>query len=352
MMRWPLRLTRILLRAALAAAFCANAVTTASAGADDFTNIFEALREADLRVQRIGERLAIASAALCRVRQPALGLALHGPDQYLGDAQAAAIRHFRFETAIGISGVVSGGAGAAAGLLADDSIVRIADTPVESPKAERADTAETARLAAFDRFVAGLAPSEPLMMSVRRQGRDIRAILKPRPACRARFEQRAADDIEASADGVLVQISSRLVGELDDSGIAVLLAHELAHNALEHRRRLDAAGVQRGLLAGFGRNVGLFRQTEIEADILSVYLLARAGYDPAIAPRFWRDFGPKHAGGLRFRTHPGWRDRAATMEAELPKVAASMRTGAEPAIIASRERPLDGDWEALLIRAR
>src|SRR3546814_10543788 len=62
--------------------------------------------------------------------------------------------------------------------------------------------------------------------------------------------------------------------------VAAPIAHELAHNILRHRERLEAKGVNYGLLSGIGRNVGYFRQTELEADILSVSLLANANYDP------------------------------------------------------------------------
>ncbi|WP_325282141.1 M48 family metallopeptidase [Sphingomonas sp.] len=331
------------------------AALLASVGAappeDEYTATFEALRAADVRLQRIGEGLATANVALCHRRQPALGIALHGPDQYLGDAKAAAIAHFSFSTDLGIAGTVPNGAAERAGLAADDSIISIAGRRIETLERSREDTAETARLAAFDRFVASLPDAAPLTIEFRRANTSLSREVTPHPACRARFEQRAADDVDVSADGVLVQISSRLLGELDDNGVAVLLAHELAHNVLDHRRRLDEAGVSRGLFAGFGRNVGLFRQTEVEADILAVHLLARAGYDPGLGARFWQGFGPRYASGLRLRTHPAWRDRVATMTAEAPRAAAALAAGEMPALIATRDQPLDGDWQSLLIEA-
>src|SRR3546814_7590243 len=64
--------------------------------------------------------------------------------------------------------------------------------------------------------------------------------------------------------------------------VAAPIAHELAHNILRQRERLEAKGVNYGLLSGIGRNVGYFRQTELEADILSVSLPANAHYDPHI----------------------------------------------------------------------
>lgn len=339
-------------RARLRGLLCASAIALTSIGAapqhDGYAATFEALRAADTRLQRIGERLAIANARFCRALQPAIGLALHSPDQYLGDANAAAVAHFGFASAIGVAGVVPGSAGQRAGIQPGDSIVRINGRSVDQLVALPSDTRATSRLAALHRFLADRPAGTPIDLMVRRAGRDVAARLAPRPACRARFEQTDSQDVDASADGTLVQISSRLLGELEDEGVAVLLAHELAHNALEHRRRLDEAGVRRGILSGFGRSVGLFRQTEVEADILAVHLLAGAGYDPAIAPRFWRGFGARYAGGIRSRTHPAWRDRVATMEAELPRVAA----GAVPGPVETRDRPLDGNWQALLIRAR
>ena len=40
------------------------------------------------------------------------------------------------------------------------------------------------------------------------------------------------------------------------------------------------------------------RRTEREADRLMPWLLANAGYDPAAAARFWRQWGKKHDAGL------------------------------------------------------
>ena len=111
---------------------------------------------------------------------------------------------------------------------------------------------------------------------------------------------------------------------------AAAVAHELAHNILGHRARLDAAGVDRGLLQQFGRNARLFKQTEIEADRLSPWLMANAGYDPRAAVRFWTAFGQR-AGRplLQAGTHPRWQDRAASIEREVRAIDAQ-RAAAQP----------------------
>ena len=118
---------------------------------------------------------------------------------------------------------------------------------------------------------------------------------------------------------------------------------------LRHRERLEAVGVSFGMLAGLGRNVRYFRETELEADILSVALLANAGYAPEAAVRFWRDFGPKHTGGvLRSRSHPAWRDRVATLENAIAMLGTEHPV--RPAILGNRNGPLEGNWQALITR--
>ncbi len=123
----------------------------------------------------------------------------------------------------------------------------------------------------------------------------------------------------ARSDGRVLQISYGLASELDDSELAVVVAHELAHVVLEHRRRLSEAGVVGGLLGEFGRNRRLTRTVETEADRLSAHLLANAGYDPAIAASFWlSDAGRLVSRGiLRSRAYPSRRSRAELIEEEI-----------------------------------
>src|SRR3546814_15943967 len=87
--------------------------------------------------------------------------------------------------------------------------------------------------------------------------------------------------------------------------VAAPIAHELAHNILRHRERLEENGVSYGLLSGIGRNVVYFRQPELEAAFLSVSLLATPYYDPHIRLTFWRPYGPAHGPRIfHSRTHP------------------------------------------------
>jgi Zn-dependent protease with chaperone function len=153
--------------------------------------------------------------------------------------------------------------------------------------------------------------------------------LTPKPGCVSDFRVEANEKPGAVADGRMILVNQGLVDfSPDDAELAAAIAHELAHNILRHRARLDAAGVDRGLAKQFGRNARMFKQTEIEADRLSVWLLAGAGYDPAAAARFWSRFGQRKGRPLfQASTHPSWRDRVAALEAEAATIAAARMLG-------------------------
>jgi predicted Zn-dependent protease len=128
-----------------------------------------------------------------------------------------------------------------------------------------------------------------------------------------------------------VQVTTAIAAYVaDDDELAAVLAHEFAHNILGHRVRLDAARVSRGFFGNFGRSAARIRETEIEADRFSVYLLDRAGYDPAAAVRFWTRFGQRGLNFLGSPTHPNWRARIASFETEIAAIRRAHMQGTEP----------------------
>jgi hypothetical protein len=341
--RWCEKGAGRLLRPCVLAAFA----LAAPASAED--SVFEAIRGADAAMARIGYRLATANAPLCDRLEPGLGLVLHTPDQYARELRDQAVRHFRLDGPVGVEAVIAGSPAETAGVQADDTLFRIG-TARFAP-ADVGTEASTAPLITVSRQVASLPVDAPLEIEGRRNGQDYARTVTPVPACRTRFEVVIRQEFTADADGEMVQISSRFFEEYPQDLVAAVIAHELAHNILRHRNRLENKGVSYGLLSGFGRNVRYFRQTELEADILSVSLLANAGYDPHAAVRFWQAFGPENAGGLlRSRSHPAWRDRLATIEQAIADL--GPQRPAVPEILNTRDRPLDGDWQSLLVKAR
>lgn len=119
----------------------------------------------------------------------------------------------------------------------------------------------------------------------------------------------------------------------DETGIAVVMGHEVAHAIANHsRERMSQGLVANGLLGGLqmamgenpsltktlflqavgiGGQVGMLkfsRDQELEADQLGLIFMAIAGYDPQEAPRFWERMQAKAGGGAPpefLSTHPG-----------------------------------------------
>lgn len=298
---------------------------------------FEALRTADLRLATIAYRLTTANAALCDRLQPQLGMPIHALTQYGAASRPAVTAVFGFESVVGVEGVVADGPAARAGVRANDSILAIDGHAQPGLSAIGPDGAGD-RDAAEARIGGG---GPTVTLSVSRGGQQRELSVTPVPGCRSRFEVLLGSGLGASADGAIVQIGERFFQGYADQEIAVIVAHELAHNILRHRARLDAAKVDNGLFAELGRNGRLIRETEADADRLGIYLLANAGYDPMAAPKFWREKGGDIDGGLfRSRTHASSKARAEVLEAVAKEIAATPGRPIVPAILATRDVPL------------
>jgi predicted Zn-dependent protease len=138
-------------------------------------------------------------------------------------------------------------------------------------------------------------------------------------------------NLNAHADGRYVRLTTAMAAfAADDQELAWILAHEFAHNVLGHHDRLDAAEVARGFFGNFGRNARLIRETEIEADRMSIYLLDRAGFDPQASVRFCTRFGRRGLNFLGSSTHPNWRRRIELFRAEIEAVRRARAAGELP----------------------
>lgn len=119
----------------------------------------------------------------------------------------------------------------------------------------------------------------------------------------------------------------------DETGIAVVMGHEVAHAIASHaRERMSNGLLMNGLLGGvqvamgqnptmtqsiflqavgYGGQLGMLsysRKHELEADQMGLNFMAIAGYDPREAPKFWErmEAGSDGARPPEFlSTHPG-----------------------------------------------
>jgi predicted Zn-dependent protease len=133
----------------------------------------------------------------------------------------------------------------------------------------------------------------------------------------------------------------------DETGVAVVMGHEVAHAIANHgRERMSQQMVaQYGLgtigslmgqnptagkellmqAIGAGTNVGMLkfsREHESEADHIGLIFMAMAGYDPAAAPKFWERMTAASGGQepMEFlSTHPSHSTRINDLQGWVPE---------------------------------
>ena len=271
------------------------------------SNRYEALREQDLRVAKVTYRLSVANRRLCRgALAPQLGFVLHSIGQYGSGDRAEAARAFGLGDHFGVMAVVAGSPAAKAGLTADDQLVSVNGR--ELGGASVALTGAPAR-ALVDRaqgiLVEELSKGE-ISLRILRAGnpRDLRFAAEI--GCRSDVELIPDGDVNAWADGGHIVIAAGLLRRCaTDEDLALVIAHELAHNILHHGRRLALAGATRGPRPGLtGSELADMQQMEMDADRLAIGLVSGAAYDLSGAEAFLAGLLRDNAGPQAAATHP------------------------------------------------
>ena len=275
-----------------------------------------ALARQEARLATTGWRLTTASAGWCPAIAPQPGWILSDPRRFdPGDRPDAERTYATRGDGPFIAAIAPGSPAARAGLTVGTRLIALEGIPIpifgDGP---------TLRIDAVIAMLAVHDPAAPLALT---DGDGAVHRLDAAPGCASAFRVERGG-AQAAANGQLVRIRLDLAQSIaDDAEFAAVVAHELAHNILRHRARL-----------AHDRSIERVRATEIEADRLSVWLLADAGYDPLAAVRFWQ----RHKKPLvRSATHPPRSKRIAAIEAEV----AAMRTArvadptARPALLAA-----------------
>lgn len=296
---------------------------------------FQAVRAADLELATIGYRLATGNVALCQLKQAQFGMPLQAITQFDANERADARTALGFAAVVVIEAVVPDSPSAQAGLRAGDSLLTIDGVPQPTLAQARGAVDIADRDSAQAALNRG-GPTRARVLRVLRGGVTQQATITPRPGCRLVPELLVGTGLQAQSDGVHLQIGDGYLDRYDADTVAIVVAHEMAHNILHHYDQLRRARTCR-------TDANDMRRTEGEADRLSVALLANAGYDPMLPTRFWHG----RSGGLHLFSHDRDHGSAADRETQVGVAAATLRHTSHgvfyppdfPQMLASTGRP-------------
>jgi hypothetical protein len=277
------------------------------------------LRAADARVAAVAYRLATGGAKECPASYPLTGMLLHHLAEYDDKGRRIQIERYRLDRGPGVLTVLADSPADRAGLVAGDVLLSVNGAAFADPVAMAAESSPRnwrRMVQASEHQLEQALRQGPAHLKVLRHGRELDLSLGSVPGCPLRVRLAYDRQLNAFAkDGYVVLTTAILDLVRNDDEMAIVIGHELAHNLLGHKERLEAMKVPTGLLRGFGKNAARVKATEAEADRLGLRLSWAAGYDPRAAIGFWDRFYKVVPSGLPiFQTHPGLSARKRLVE--------------------------------------
>lgn len=175
---------------------------------------------------------------------------------------------------------------------------------------------------------------------------DERMTMRLTPCTTCAFPARMVhnSEINAYADGKGIVVYSGMISfTKTDDELALIVGHELAHDAMGHLEDASnraMAGIVVGVILGGFTGVdisGLLGQIgaqaysqeyEHEADYVGLYFAARAGYDIGDAPNLWRRMAVEYPNSITHAsTHPTTAERFTAMAAEAEEIRTKQENG-------------------------
>ena len=179
---------------------------------------------------------------------------------------------------------------------------------------------------------------QPLQLEILR-GRERRMLtLSAVPACHYVMRVLDSDRINGITDGRQIGVTRGALQFFPwDDELGWVVAHEIAHNVLNHSEDAKFQAMVRRFLRAWGAasdssgRMPLRPSLEVQADYVGAYLMARAGYDLDAVRRAWKWLeriearqGSRQGPSLS-DTHPPTRERLAAFEVTLAEIEAKVK---------------------------
>jgi peptidase M48-like protein len=298
------------------------------------------------RLTNVAVPLLVAAADLCPgAVQRSYGFELHERTRYTVLPQSEyeqAIAYFGLDERIAVRYVHPKLPAAAAGMRAEAKLLSADGHPLSGTAKDATDIIQK-----LERRKEG-----PLHLIVQ-QGTDILEMdLYSVPACNYPVSLIRSDLVNAYADGKQIVVTTGMLNFIENEAeLAIVLGHEIAHNALQHSDHLrfedllDAVvGAHTGQpvdLSGPAARFTFSKEFEVEADYVGLYIAARAGSDLSTAGKFWQRLGrrPERPGAPSFAaTHPSSPERLLAFTRTLLEIESKKERG--ETLVPSRRQPV------------
>lgn len=296
--------------------------------------------EYQTRLEQISAPLLQAALPFCKDRQTGyLGLRVDNIDAWTGDYQVIARDTLHLDHALKVTMIIPDSPAEMAGVSVGDMVLSVnGRTTIGGPGA----------IQDFNQLIRGALQEDnvrAVLLQIYRQGRTLELRLHPEPTCDYPVYVVMNNAINAFATGEVIGVTSGLMrfAENDDE-IALVVAHEIAHNGRKHIEakvhNAQLASVFDLIAAAYGVNTqGVFtrmgansfsKDFEREADYLGLYILARADVPLDGLDSFWRRMAaedPLNNRESMFRTHPVSAERTLALDRTIAEIGEKRAAG-------------------------
>lgn len=284
------------------------------------------------RLYRVAAPMLINNAELCKAHsRNLLGFTARNRYWYPGDYNEAAQVAFGMGERLQVTGVLAGSGAARAGLRRGDGLV--------SAGGKMLPTGPNASSSAGSVFGPLVSSQATLAMVIERDKKERQMSIPVTRACGFAIELGNTDNVNSYADGSRVMVTRGMINfTQSDNELAILLAKGMAHNILGHATSTRSTGTigsvidnlsnvrpDTSMLIGSSGIKAMSGEMDAAADSLSLYLLARAGYDFDDAGSFWKRLAVTYPATVLngyTANHPGTATRIAAMEKTVAEIKA------------------------------
>ena len=262
------------------------------------------------RLSNVAGPIMTANAELCPRKRPYYGMSSHSEKSYSEHIRPQLKSELNIGAAHVILNVVPDGPADKAGIKIGDMVLNEDGKTISVSGLRKVTVPDHGRKA----------------LKIKRGGKTMELTVETVPSCNYSLGIRHTGVVNAIATGRTITVTTGMMDFTDDTELAAILGHELAHNTLGHIKKIAT-----NYIVSLGAK-RFARPFESEADYVGVYYAARAGYDVENVGEIWRRIGAKNPRSVgRAKTHPTTPDRFLRLKATYKEIE-EKRAAGEPLI--------------------